>query len=573
MMRSMFSGVSSLRVHQTRMDVIANNIANVNTDGFKASRATFADSFYQNLQGASGPDPAFGRSGRNPQQVGLGLNLASIDNLMNQGIARRTDNALDVAIEGGGFFIVRDRGGANMFTRAGRIERDAHWNLHIGGNMLMGWSTIPDANTPGGHAVDRGLLVPLAITGDKRNMPSEPTTQVNIEGNLRTTQLSTRVENGVEIQYRMFPKTIYDSLGNPYVVNMRMVYHPNFSEASDSPHSYWTMEFPTVFIEFDASDNPVRDADGNVVVHTTPGTNRVPVVQAFLEGDRRNPSFISICMLGGDSAMAGGGRAGFAEGAQTAMTVAFDSNGNFVGMGLTQEVVVAAGPPPVTRAVPREFRTQNMAAEVGQINPETAFGPTVPTWVRGNIFQANIVPIAGVAPAATLGDTGGGISQYNPATATPPPVDTVMTRIGQLTLNFTGLGQRGTENTTIRALTQDGGGPGTLEDIMIGADGTIRGRFSNGRDRVLGQIPLAFFTNPAGLERAGNSLWRETANSGPFDGVGLIGSMIGGALEGSNVDLANEFTDMITTQRGFQAASRTITVSDEMLQELVNLRR
>ncbi|MCL2197710.1 MAG: flagellar hook protein FlgE [Defluviitaleaceae bacterium] len=576
MMRSMFSGVSSLRVHQTRMDVIANNIANVNTDGFKASRATFADSFYQNLQGASGPDPAFGRSGRNPQQVGLGLNLASIDNLMHQGIARRTDNALDVAIEGGGFFIVRDRGGANMFTRAGRIERDAHWNLHIGGNMLMGWSTIPDANTPGGHAVDRGLLVPLAITGDKRQMPSEPTTLINIEGNLRTTQLSYNAATGEH--YRMFPKTIYDSLGNPYVVNVRMVYHQQFSEASDSPHSYWTMEFPTVYVNMDPATGSVdRTATGDIDFRETlptpaPAGNWVPVVRAFLEGDTRNPSFISICLLGGAGTMASGGRDDFVRNAQTSMTVAFDSNGNFVGMGLTTQAAVA-GPPAVPAGSPIAFLSSAQAAPalgMGAIDPTATTGPT---WVRGNVFQANIVPIAGVAPAATLGYTAGSTSYYHPGPTTTPPIDTVVTRVGHLTFNFQGLGQRGTENTTIRALMQDGGGPGRLEDIMIGADGTIRGRFSNGRDRVLGQIPLAFFDNPAGLERAGNSLWRETANSGPFDGVGLIGAMIGGALEGSNVDLANEFTDMITTQRGFQAASRTITVSDEMLQELVNLRR
>jgi len=91
--------------------------------------------------------------------------------------------------------------------------------------------------------------------------------------------------------------------------------------------------------------------------------------------------------------------------------------------------------------------------------------------------------------------------------------------------------------------------------------------------RTLGQIPVAQFRNPPGLQRVGNNLWAVTANSGPFDGIGQVGSMQGGALEMSNVDLANEFTEMITTQRGFQANSRIISTSDEMLQELVNLRR
>jgi flagellar hook protein FlgE len=142
-----------------------------------------------------------------------------------------------------------------------------------------------------------------------------------------------------------------------------------------------------------------------------------------------------------------------------------------------------------------------------------------------------------------------------------------------MNFDFAEATQRGGANTTLTALRWDGGGPGRLIGLSVGGDGTVMGRYDNGRDRILGQIPVAYFTNPAGLERVGASLWRETANSGPFDGTGQIGAMIGGALEGSNVDLAAEFTEMITTQRGFQAASRTITVSDEMLQELVNLRR
>jgi flagellar hook protein FlgE len=189
------------------------------------------------------------------------------------------------------------------------------------------------------------------------------------------------------------------------------------------------------------------------------------------------------------------------------------------------------------------------------------------TWWGGREFNVTILPIRGVAPSATLGDTESSISVYAGS-----PAQTEIAA-GQFTFDFTEMGQRGQANTDIRALRWDGGGPGRLSDISIGQDGTIMGRYDNGRDRILGQIPLAFFSNPAGLDRVGGSFWRATANSGSFDGVGLIGQMIGGALEGSNVDLASEFTEMITTQRGFQAASRTITVSDEMLQELVNLKR
>jgi flagellar hook protein FlgE len=540
------------------MDVIANNIANVNTDGFKSQRATFADAFYQNLQGASGPDPEFGRAGTNPRQIGLGLNLASIDNLMHQGIARRTDNALDVAIEGGGFFIVRDRGGANLFTRAGRIERDAHWNLHIGGNMLMGWGTVECRNTPGGHAVDRGLLVPISLGGDKQNMPSEPTTRVNILGNLNITQLSTRTEAGQEIQYKMVPKTIYDSLGNAYVVNVRFDLHHEHSSAAESPHSYWTMELMTTPIDPVTGQPAVADASGNFPAGT------INAVRAYLEGDRNNVSYIGVCLLGGAGAVAGtpignqSSVADFGAGMVTKVTIAFNTNGDMVGMGR-----VDADGNPI-----RFLSTGTAQCLAGD------FTTAGSNWVFGREFQASIVPIAGVLPAATFGDTGTSASSYASGAGAPaPPAFNTSLGVGSLTFNFTGVGQRGQANTSIRTETWDGGGPGTLVDISVGADGSIMGRYSNGRDRVLGQIPLAFFSNPAGLERVGNSFWRASANSGPFDGVGLVGQMIGGALEGSNVDLANEFTEMITTQRGFQAASRTITVSDEMLQELVNLRR
>jgi flagellar hook-basal body protein len=413
----------------------------------------------------------------------------------------------------------------------------------------MGWSTIPDANTPGGHAVDRGLLRPLAIGPEKRNMPSEPTTLINIEGNLRTTQLSYNSATGEH--YRIIPKTIYDSLGNAYVINMRFVFHDGVvSSAADSPHTYWTMEVVTGEFDPETGLPPAPGAEA-------PADGWPRGVIAYLEGDRRRPAFIGICLFNGKE-FEGGSPDDFREAMLTSATIAFDSAGNLVGMGRTTE----DGAP-----IPFYHSTREDQWNAGDDE----------AWRRGQIFNFSIMPLAGVTPSATFGSTplSHPVSDYSPGPppAAMPPEDSVRIAIGTLTMNFQALGQRGQENTTIRALTQDGGGPGSLTDISVGPDGTITGRFSNGRDRILGQIPLAFFSNPAGLERIGNSFWRESANSGPFDGVGLIGAMIGGALEGSNVDLANEFTEMITTQRGFQAASRTITVSDEMLQELVNLRR
>jgi flagellar hook-basal body protein len=350
-----------------------------------------------------------------------------------------------------------------------------------------------------------------------------------------------------EMRYRMVPVTIYDSLGNQYVIQKRFTYHPDASSAAGSPHGYWTMETIGGWYTPGADGGPWVAVPAG---ETPPATARF-LTHAFLEGDRtRPPALISICFFGANENIdegvgAGGSVTDFVDDAISQATIAFNSNGTLVGIGMTDGEAAPGWP----------------AAQ--------AFTPANGDyWTAGRNFAFRVIPVSGVNPSATFGATPFSSASHYQA----DPAATIM-NVGTITFDFAELGQRGGENTTIRSLTQDGGGPGTLMDISVGQDGTIMGRFSNGRDRLLGQIPLAFFTNPAGLERVGNSFWRTTANSGPFDGVGLVGQMIGGALEGSNVDLANEFTEMITTQRGFQAASRTITVSDEMLQELVNLRR
>jgi len=541
------------------MDVIANNIANVNTEGFKAQRALFTDALYQNLQGATMPDDRFGRTGINPMQVGLGLNLASIDNLMHQGIARRTDQPLDVAIEGRGFLIVRDRGtNENLFTRAGNIRRDSQWNLHINGNALMGWSTVPCADTAGGHAVNRGMLRPLSFQGEKQNMPAEPTTRIDILGNMNINYLSRDHATGMD--YLVRPKRFFDSLGNEYETMVRFTFHRHFddgsSAAANSPHGYWVMEFNEM------------NADGGVV--------------AYLDGNRRNPVSLAMCFFGAVDAPRVGDYIDandptFLDSMHTSATLSFDSNGNLIGMGRTTQGRMGPLAPGVTAGSPDDLRPEG-TIPYAFLPGATITGGTDPRWTRGTRFDMMVIPHEDVAPSATFGDTG-----LRP-NATTGQMERPFSRyatgaggtnipIGAITLDFSRLMQMGEMMTTLGVETINGGGPGELDDISVGRDGIITGRFTNGRQRILGQIPLAFFANPEGLDRVGNSMWRESANSGRFDGTGQVGRMIGGALEGSNVDLGEEFTNMIVTQRGFQAASRTITVSDEMLQELVNLRR
>ena len=499
MMRSMFSGVSSLRVHQTRMDVIANNIANVNTVGFKSQRATFQDAFYQMIQGASGPDPVMGRAGVNPQQIGLGLNLGSIDNIMTQGASQRTDNPLDLMLTGPGFFIV-DTPMGRAFTRAGNVNMDREMNLHINGMRLLGWSAEPDG--VGGFRVARGELAPLSLAR-VQTMDAQSTTHIEFVGNLTREGLYPYDETDLlgPTEHIARTLTIYDSLGTRWTLDVHFRFHPEYSSASQSQHSVWTYEFVNM--------PDVTLPDG---VTQPAGT-----VMAWRENDREPPAVPAFLEIGADG-----------TGAGAVGTLVFNQRGTFVGAG------AATG-------------------EGGTISPSAVAAP------GGDFTSAPFVLTIGAHEP-------GGLVNPSAFFGGAPKPD------GRLTVNTDNFFQRA-EPLTLRTAATNGNRPGRLADISVGGDGTIAGRFTNGLTRIIGQIPIALFDNPAGLERGGSNLWFETVNSGPFDGAGTVGEMQGGALEMSNVDLAAEFTEMITTQRGFQAASRTISVSDEMLQELVNLRR
>lgn len=436
MMRSMYSGVSGLRIHQTKMDVIGNNIANVNTTGFKSGRVTFNEVFSQTLQGASGASSSIG--GRNPMQVGLGANISSIDTLMTEGAAQRTDNPLDLKVEGDGFFIVSDASGYK-FTRAGAFRIDEAGNLvNPEGLNVMGWLT--NSNT---GAIEKTKVQPIKVLSPE-NVYSEPskTENVTLSGNIDKNDPQLLPVNGGS----PFSFNIYDSLGYKYTVDATIQ-----STAT-----------PNVF-DIIVGQDSIKDENGNTIINEA---------------------------------------------------VNATSNG-------------------------------------GQIT----FNPA-----DGKVNVANT--------SFLLSNVGGTtFSQFSQ----PVEVD-----FSELTL-FSG-------KTTVEGLAGDSDGlnggntAGSISGFDIGADGKIIGKYTNGETKLLGQVVLANFQNPSGLAKVGNNLFEVTTNSGEFDGIGSDptsngGSLNGGVLEMSNVDLSREFTDMITTQRGFQANSRIITSSDEMLQELVNLKR
>ena len=492
MMRALFSGVSGLKVHQTKMDVIGNNISNVNTVGFKASSVTFSDVFYQTTQSATGPNASTGTAGRNAMQIGLGSNVASITTSVNvTGASQRTDNPFDVMIDGDGFFIV-NYGGTNYFTKAGSFNIDAQGNLCTpSGAFVMGWQVDPGDPTK----TVASEVSPLRIMSPE-NMYTTPeaTTKAYVSGNIDSKD-SQVAYNGTGI---MVTLNFYDSRGHAYKAELRV------RQADDEATNVYAVDVVDSKDETGKSIFVVEeeDTDGSKR-YTRSGISQISFgdVTYDVEVDEETGE---VTLEAGDSVLL----------TFNGATGAFVSIGDGSTTGDTND---------------DELKYVTLT-----------IGATAST--GGNPFR----PIDIDFSKTTMYSTSGKSSLE-------------ATRGG---LDGLGAGKK----------------VGYMTGVSIDAAGKIYGRYDNGDSKLLGQIVVATFANPAGLEAVGNNMFRATQNSGDFDGKGKDPTQVGGGLstgvlEMSNVDLAQQFTEMITTQRGFQANSRIITTSDSLLEELINLKR
>lgn len=468
MMRSLYSGVAGLKTHQTKMDVIGNNIANVNTTGFKSSSVLFSDVLYQTSANATGATATTG--GTNASQIGLGAKTSSIQTSITQnGSAQTTNNTYDMMLSGSAFFVV-SRGGTNYFTKVGSFGVDGSGCLVNGnGYQVMGWQVDPD--NP--NQIKKDTVSALYPESEENKVSSpQMTTDAHLTGNIDMTDPELTSVDG-----RAISVSIYDALGYNYTVKFKLT-----QDQKQADKSLYNLEIMSIKdsnnIEITGTDDPATDA-----------------------------------VEGGYTATIGGAKS---------IQVKFDANtGNF-------EYVGAAG-------------QKNAKLEIKPQNTNT----------KGDVFQSVI-----------NGESVDGID-----------VDfSYLTRFesnGKSTVKAV----RGAADST-------GGGRsmGKLNDVSIDETGKLYGVYTNGETKLLGQISVATFANPMALEALGNSVYTTTQNSGYFDGIGTSvdedgGKISQGVLEMSNVDLSAEFTEMITTQRGFQANSRIITTSDSMLEELVNLKR
>lgn len=562
MMRSLYSGVAGLRTHQTKMDVIGNNIANVNTTSYKSQSISFSDLLYQTSQHASGANTETGRGGTNARQIGLGSVTGAIEtNITGQGSAQTTNNPFDIMITGDSFFVVSD-GSQNYFTRDGSFTVDGTGNLVMSSNgyTVMGWKA--DAN---GNIIQDTVSALKVMDQANLTYPPEATTKGTVSGILDKNDTNLTTTKG-----KIISMPFYDSLGYSY--NAKFSIHPI---DTDTGNFYIQLDGIT-----DSSGNTVTDTGAtfgstlSVTNTTTYSSSTIGsgTVAAATKLGSTNPIDCEIKQYTNGSGATVYGifdKLNETNGTSSAidsskdLSVSITSDELLAVYGLTDTYSAANGYSSVqatydsTTGVMSVTATKSVSnAMYVQYDPDTGDFNGINT--TGSGFSPT-------ASTGTLSFTAGNFSSIDIGFS------------GSTMFNNNGTS---TISATYGDTDNNGSGRkiGNMSGISIAQDGTISASYDNGQTRVLGQISVANFANASGLEKEGDNLYSATRNSGDFDGIGTVvtsggGKMTTGELEMSNVDLSREFTEMITTQRGFQANSRIITVSDTMLEELVNLKR
>lgn len=549
MMRSMYSAVSGLKTHQTRMDVIGNNIANVNTVAFKSSSVTFSDILYQTTSNASGANATTGTGGVNAKQIGLGTTAAATKvSITSAGASETTGNPFDIRLtdkNSTNFFIVNN-GSENVFTRSGSFYVDGSGNLCMSstGYTVMGWQV--DETT---GEIRKDTVSALRIMQEK-NLTSAPeaTTQATIAGVLDENDTDVKNDAG-----RVMNLNFYDNLGYQYTAK--------FAIKSTGTDGKYTVELTSVL----DSNNQ------NIIKNLT----KKDISQIF----------------GIYQADATLGQYGLAKGCTyDAATNQYEKDGKKYQKSATDSTVFQeVGNNANTVSITEIFSgiTTTMANDIKDQASKTKVEFDTKTGhatVKGEKTSYDLVFDTSTGKFASIGG------------------DTPSTMLNMSVLSSGLLNKNGNfQNITVdfsQCLNYENGGKstigadagatdgktgkgrklGAMTGISIDTSGRIYGTYDNGNTELLGQIAVAQFSNASGLEKVGESCYRTTLNSGEFDGIGVEisadgSSMTTGELEMSNVDLSSEFTSMITTQRGFQANSRVITTSDTLLEELVNLKR
>ncbi|WP_027185925.1 flagellar hook protein FlgE [Desulfovibrio inopinatus] len=540
---AMWTGVTGMVAHGEKMGVIGNNLANVSTVGYKSSRMEFEDLLSHDISTSAGIS-----------QVGMGVGIADVLTDFSLGGLESTNEATDLAINGDGFFKVQTDEGQNYYTRAGDFTFDADGYLvDTHGYKVQGWAVDQDkvrADRVAGITYDQVPIVGTStdVQLDLYQIPAEATRNLSIITNLDTSserQTESTTGNPYFSLYEKYnydptkpnedplPDTafsyqttikVYDQKGEAHDVS---VYYDKVSEEDGT--EYW---------QFAVAGDP--EEDGRVLPDDGSGVELSTTAQA------------GLVMMG---------------------TLAFDDTGKLMNMSaftLASDAASTAGTPPsfgLDQWTPATVGTSGYPEFTMNFRDVTNGSSTdgdnsVSISLNLGLEDVNgfVVP-AGVTSAADVGTDAANIPGFNQDT---------LTRNANSTTNY------GISSSTLYT-SQDGYPPGILQGVAVDTDGVLTGRYSNGQVQELYALTLVDFNSPWGLRREGGNLYSETIESGQaLEGranSGQFGAMASYTLEASNVDMATEMTDMILTQRGFQANSKVITTTDTMLGEVIQLKR
>ena len=521
MMRSLYSGVSGLKNHQTRMDVVGNNISNVNTTGFKSSRVTFADTLSQTLSGAS--SAADGKGGTNPKQIGLGSAVSAIDTLFTDGSVQSTGVNTDLCLSGNGLFIVGKGDSDVYYTRNGNFKFDAKGNyVTSDGLFVKGW--IANNGSLNTTSATTYIKIPAG-----KSMEAKATTQVTYTNNLDASE--PMIESIIGKTYSVAQGTDIDASATKNLILTCL-------DASGKEVTY-----------------TVNTGSYNVGGSYDPGTGAETILkiqESYTKAKATTDDAMTIKLSDGTiQTVTDGSYAVNQSMPITTIVTIYDSLGN-------------------THEVPLYFVKSDINSTTGNtwklmVNQDGS-GETKIKGKDGKETEVKMTDVEIKFSTDGKFTSGNGtvtLTLNNGATGTQ-----------RVAVSLSALTQYSGSNTAFG--TNDGNAQGTLKSLSIDSSGVITGTYTNGINQAEAQVAIAQFNNAAGLTKEGNSLYKESNNSGTpniktADDLGC--TITPSALEMSNVDMASELTDMIVTQRGYQSNSKIITVSDELLETLINMKR
>ena len=599
LINSLFSGVSGLRNHQSMMDVIGNNIANVNTIGYKGSRVTFSDTFNQFIRFGSNPTENSG--GTNTFQIGLGMKMNSVDRNWNQGTFERTGITTDLALQGSGLFVLKNNG-ETFYSRAGAFVFDANGNLvnPQNGAVIQGKVATADGTIPPGNNLED-----IQIDTNLR-LPAQATTEISWGGNLDSAATLTRSENVQltgnlslnldpydasaspaqdESEYSVTDtSTVYDPDGNEYTLTV------TYTKIADGATSDFEMTY-----ELTDEDENVISTQEDLALATTAGTGpnsgaQVVLMQFDNDSSDDDPTDTTTTSIGELKTIGSLDPLDSANDDTISNGMTFADTVTGLDFLIDALSVTSADNPTTFSTAVDGNREPTIINGTLTIFDSLSNGHTLTlqfTKLAENEWKWNAsVPAESGSLQSNTGtisfNSDGSIASMSPNPPTVQFSPASGAESEEIEFNFGEIGYfegitQTASSSVISALNQNGSAAASLSNLNVDQYGYVVGIFSNGQSRQLAQVLLATFPNRNGLISVGENMYQVSANTGdvliaePGENSGT--TIQSGALEQSNVDLSEEFTKMIVAQRGFQANARVITTSDTLLQEITNLVR